>query len=119
VVDQDGAAARARAKREVALYLPVIAGLDSQVQLEPALLARLKAAADRFDFEAGARLVSDELLRSFAFAGTPDEVAEHAVALLQAGAGRVEFGTPHGLLPAEGLRLLGERVLPAIRQVRG
>lgn len=119
VVDTDGAAARARAKREVALYLPVIAGLDSQVQLDPELLTRLKAAADRYDFEAGARLVSDELLRPFAFAGTPDEVAEHAVTLLQAGAGRVEFGTPHGLAPAEGLRLLGESVLPAIHQAHG
>ena len=37
------------------------------------------------------------------------------LALLAAGAGRVEFGTPHGLTAAEGLRLLGEQVLPKIR----
>jgi 5,10-methylenetetrahydromethanopterin reductase len=31
VVDEDGAAARALARREVALYLPVVAGLDPTV----------------------------------------------------------------------------------------
>ena len=37
-----------------------------------------------------------------------------AEALFAAGARRVEFGTPHGLDPEEGIRLLGERVLPAL-----
>jgi 5,10-methylenetetrahydromethanopterin reductase len=35
--------------------------------------------------------------------------------LLQAGATRVEFGTPHGLTAASGIELLGRRVLPAVR----
>jgi 5,10-methylenetetrahydromethanopterin reductase len=50
-----------------------------------------------------------------ALAGTPDEVAEQAHALYAAGAARVEFGTPHGLDAREGLRLLGDAVLPALR----
>jgi 5,10-methylenetetrahydromethanopterin reductase len=36
-------------------------------------------------------------------------------ALLEAGATRVEFGTPHGLTAARGIELLGRRVLPAVR----
>jgi 5,10-methylenetetrahydromethanopterin reductase len=32
--------------------------------------------------------------------------------LIDAGARRVEFGSPHGLDAEEGVRLLGERVLP-------
>ena len=43
-----------------------------------------------------------------------NQVAEQAQRLLAVGASRVEFGTPHGLTPQEGLRLLGERVLPAL-----
>ena len=116
VVDLDGTAARQRARREVALYLPVVAGLDPSLQLEPELLSRIRSAADRYDFDAAAALVSDELLQRFAFAGTPDQVAEQAQMLLTAGASRVEFGTPHGLTPQTGLRLLGEQVLPAIER---
>lgn len=116
VVDHDGAAARARARREVALYLPVVADLDPTLQLDPELLARLRTAAARYDYEAAAALISDELLRRFAFAGAPDEVAGQAQTLFAASASRVEFGTPHGLTAEEGVRLLGEHVLPALRQ---
>lgn len=116
VVDRDGDAARARARREVALYLPVVAALDPTLHVEPERLARIQAAADRFDYESAAALIDDGLLARFAIAGTPDEVAAHAHALIDAGAQRVEFGTPHGLTPGEGLRLLGERVLPSLRQ---
>ncbi len=115
VVDEDGAAARAFVKREVALYLPVVAKLDPTVKLDPALWQQLHEAAARYDFDGAAALISDELLAQFAFAGTPAAVAAHAQSLLAAGADRVEFGTPHGRTPATGLRLLGEAVLPALR----
>jgi 5,10-methylenetetrahydromethanopterin reductase len=115
VVDEDGEAARAVARRQVALYLPVIACLDPTLNLDPENLARIREAAARYDYEQAAACIGDELLQRFAFAGTPDEVAEQAATLFQAGAGRVEFGTPHGTSPDEGLRLLGERVLPALR----
>jgi 5,10-methylenetetrahydromethanopterin reductase len=48
-------------------------------------------------------------------AGTPEQVVEQATALYEAGARRVEFGSPHGLTEEEGIRLLGERVLPRLR----
>lgn len=114
VVDEDAAAARALARREVALYLPIVAALDPTVAVEPDRLAGMQAAADRYDFDAAARFVSDELLARFAFAGNPEEVAGQAAAIFAAGAVRVEFGTPHGLTPESGLRLLGERVLPLL-----
>jgi 5,10-methylenetetrahydromethanopterin reductase len=86
------------------------------VTIDPALLARLGAAAAQFDFAAAAALISDDLLRRFAFAGSPTEVADQAAALFAAGAIRVEFGTPHGLTPANGLHLLGTAVLPRLRR---
>lgn len=114
VVDLDGDAARRQARREAALYLPVVAELDPSLNLDPDLIARIRAAADRYAYDEAAALISDDLLRRFAFAGTPDQVAEHAADVLAGGAGRVEFGTPHGLTPESGLRLLGERVLPTL-----
>jgi 5,10-methylenetetrahydromethanopterin reductase len=114
VVDHDGQAARALARREVALYLPLVAELDPTLTLDPELLARIQAAAEQYDFEQAAALISDEVLGYFALAGTPDEVAERAQVLLDAGTSRVEFGTPHGLTTESGLRLLGEHVLPAL-----
>lgn len=115
VVDTDGKAARDLARREAALYLPIIATLDHSLAIEPELLARLKAATDAYDFERAGSYISDDLLQRLAFAGTPDQVANQAAALFEVGARRVEFGTPHGLTTAQGLRLLGERVLPALR----
>jgi 5,10-methylenetetrahydromethanopterin reductase len=115
VVDEDGAAARARARREVALYLPVVAELGPGLEIDPELLAALRAATARYDFEAAARLISNDLLRLIAFAGTPTDVADQALDLFAAGVDRVEFGTPHGLTEKTGVRLLGERVLPALR----
>lgn len=114
VVDADGAAARALARREVALYLPIVAELDPTISLDPELLTRMKAAAERYDFGAAAALISDQILDRFAFAGTPQQVAAQAHALFAAGADRIEFGTPHGLTPQSGLKLLGEQVLPAL-----
>ena len=92
----------------------MVANLDPSLLIEPELLGRIRLAAERYDFDAAAALVSDELLQRFAFAGTPYQVAEQAQAIFAAGASRVEFGTPHGLTPQAGLRLLGEQVLPAI-----
>jgi len=93
VVDEDGAGARARAREEVQLYLPVVARLDPTLQL-----------ADG----------EEPPLERFTIAGTPEEVAAHVLELVGAGAGRVELGTPQGLTPGSGLELICERVLPLL-----
>jgi 5,10-methylenetetrahydromethanopterin reductase len=90
VVDEDGDAARERARREVEMYLDVVGGLDPTIDGPPPL--------DRFTI-----------------AGTPEEVAAHARRLFDAGARRVEFGTPTGLTTPRGVDLLCERVLPLLR----
>ena len=110
VVDEDGGRARELARRELALYLPVVGHLDPTVTLEPELLERL-----RRDGEGNAALIPDEVLDRFAFAGTPADVAEHAEAVLEAGASRVDFGTPHGIDERRGVELLCRAVLPRLR----
>jgi 5,10-methylenetetrahydromethanopterin reductase len=99
VVDEDDAAARALAREEVALYLPVVAGHDPTV-----------------DVDVDAPEISDEVLDLFAFAGSPERIAAHAEALFAAGADRVEFGTPHGIDERRGVELLGAQVLPRLRR---
>jgi len=94
VVDEDGAAARERARAEVAMYLDVVAHLDSTLELPPG---------------------QDPPLDRFVFAGTPEEVAEQARRVLDAGAKRVEFGKPQGLTTDGGVSILCDRVLPLLR----
>ena len=116
VVDHDGEAARAKARTEVAMYLAVVAGLDPTFDVPASLLEGVRDLISRGAHEEAGALIPDEVLDRFAFAGTPSQVAEHARALLEAGAGRVEFGTPHGLTDAGGVELLGSEVLPRLRR---
>jgi 5,10-methylenetetrahydromethanopterin reductase len=95
VVDEDGDLARERALEEVGLYLEVVGQLDPTLQLATGETPPL----DRF-----------------VIAGTPEQVAAHARRLYEAGATRVEFGTPQGLSTAGGVDLLATRVLPLLRR---
>jgi 5,10-methylenetetrahydromethanopterin reductase len=88
VVDEDGARARGRARAQVQIYLDVVGGLDPTLERAPG---------------------GEPPLDKFVIAGTPEEVAQHALALYDAGVHRVEFGDPHGL------DLLFDRVLPLLR----
>lgn len=117
VVDEDRVSARRRARAEVAMYLDVVARLDTTVEVPDAVLDPLRQALQHGDTAAAGALVPDDLLDRFAFAGDPDEVSEHAVRLFAAGASRVEFGTPHGHTDEGGVELIGKRVLPAVRGV--
>ncbi len=116
VIDEDRERARQAARRSVALYLPVVAPLDTTVNVEPELIARLKQLVEANEIDGAAGLISDDLLDRFAFAGAPADIIRQAEALFAAGASRIEFGTPHGLPSARGIQLLGERVIPALRR---
>jgi 5,10-methylenetetrahydromethanopterin reductase len=115
VVDDDGARARAWVRREAARYLPVVAPLDPTLDAPKELLERMAALVAVGEDDEAAALVPDDLLDRFAFSGTPEQIIRQVEALFDAGATRVEFGTPHGFTDDGGIRLLGERVLPAFR----
>jgi 5,10-methylenetetrahydromethanopterin reductase len=114
VVDHDGARARDVARRRVAMYLDVVANLDTTVAFDPELLTALAARVAANDSAGAAQLISDETLDLFAFSGTPAQVAGQAEALFEAGARRVEFGSPHGLDEVGGLDLLAREVVPRL-----
>ena len=94
VVDEDGERAREHARAQVQMYLDVVAGLDPTLELQPG---------------------EPPPLEKFTLAGTPEQVAEQALALYDAGAHRVEFGTPQGVTTRGGVELLCDRVLPLLR----
>jgi 5,10-methylenetetrahydromethanopterin reductase len=95
VVDEDADAARACAAEHVRMYLDVVGGLDPTLDLRPGQRAPLE---------------------KFVLAGTPEGVAAHAQALVEAGAERIEFGTPQGVTTTSGVDLLADRVLPLLRR---
>lgn len=119
VVDEDRAAARARARTEVALPFHVIAGLDRTFDVDPDVLARMEPLLRRGEVEAAGRLIPDDALTRFSFCGTPDEVAAQAAAIYEQGAARIEFDTPFGLTPGRGIELLAARVLEPLRRDLG
>ena len=115
VVDEDGTRARAAARREVAMYVDVVGALDPTAPVEPELLRRIGALVAAGDHAAAGALIPDDMLSLFAFAGTPADVATQAEAVLDAGALRVDFGTPHGIDEEHGVELLCNEVLPRLR----
>jgi 5,10-methylenetetrahydromethanopterin reductase len=115
VVDDDGDRARALARREVAMYVDVVGALDPTTDLDPELLERIRTYVGRGEGDAAGNLLSTDLLARFAFAGTPAEVAAHAAEVLDAGALRVDFGTPHGVSEERGVDLLCREVVPRLR----
>ena len=94
VVDEDGDWARERASAAVMPYLDVVAHLDPTLWLEQG---------------------GPPPLECFCIAGTPEEVAARVVELWDAGADRVELGTPQGRSPLAGVELVCDRVLPRLR----
>lgn len=115
VVDEDSDAARAFVRKEAARYLPVVAPLDPTVDVPAEHLREMGKLVDAGRDDEAATLVPDDLLDRFAFSGSPEQITRQSQALLDAGVTRIEFGTPHGFNDATGIRLLGERVLPALR----
>jgi 5,10-methylenetetrahydromethanopterin reductase len=115
VVDEDAEAARRLAREEAALYFPVVAGLDPTLEVPVGLVEEVRRLVDAGEQAAAGRLIPNSLLDKLAFAGTAEHVARQATALYDAGAARVEFGTPHGLTPRRGIELLAECVVPELR----
>jgi 5,10-methylenetetrahydromethanopterin reductase len=94
VVDEDGDWARKRARAVVRGYSDVVAHLDPTLELRP---------GEPLPFE------------RLCIAGTPDEVAARVVELWEAGADRVELGTPQGRTTLAGVELICGRVVPLLR----
>ena len=120
VVDEDREAARWIARKAVSLYMPIVSKLDPTLSIDPDLMSRVQSLVNAGDDEAAARLIPDDILDRFIFAGDPADIIEHCARLYEAGAQRIELGTPHGVSEAAtGIRLIGSKVIPALREYLG
>ncbi len=116
VVDEDREAARWMARKAVALYMPIVSKLDRTLSIDPELMTRVEGHVNAGDNEAAARLIPDDILDRFAFAGDPKDIIKRCEALYDAGAQRIELGTPHGVKDAAtGIHLIGRQVIPSLR----
>ena len=115
-MSEDSRAAMKSARLVAAPYIAVIGANDPSVVREfPEELAAIQSFVAANDLESAVRALPDALLRRFAFCGSPAAVARQAGEILDAGAARVEFGSPHGLDELHGLELIGRQVLPYLR----
>jgi 5,10-methylenetetrahydromethanopterin reductase len=115
VVDRDGPAARRLGAIEVAMYLDVVLELDPTVDVPPGLAEAIRRHLREGDREGAGRQIPAHILDRFAFCGTPAQICRQVEDIFHAGARRIDFGTPHGLTAMDGIRLLGEHVLPSFR----
>ncbi len=115
VVDEDGAAARRRARAEAALYFGTVAVLDPTLAVPKSLITKVDRLVRAGNADAAGAAIPDDILDRLAFAGTPEQIVRQVEALFDAGASRVELGTPHGLTDRSGVELLARRVVPAFR----
>jgi 5,10-methylenetetrahydromethanopterin reductase len=77
----------------------------------------MQTYANQGDWDSVAKLISNDMLDRFALSGNAQDIIEQANDLFAAGAKRVEFGTPHGLKPENGIQVPGQQVVPALRSV--
>ncbi|MCY3832199.1 MAG: LLM class flavin-dependent oxidoreductase [Chloroflexi bacterium] len=116
VIDGDREAARWVARKAVSLYMPIVSKLDPTLDIDPQLMTRIQACVNAGEDDEAARLIPDDILDRFLFAGEPADIVAHCERLYDAGAQRIELGTPHGVTEAAtGIHLIGTRVIPALR----
>ena len=116
VIDEDREQARRMARQSVALYMPIVAKLDPTLEIDPELMARVEKHVNAGESEQAGELISDDLLERFAFAGNAEDIIRQCEQLFEAGAHRVELGTPHGVSQsATGIHILGKQVIPALQ----
>lgn len=115
-IDEDVDLARHLLAEKIAYYGPSFA---------PYLLERAGLALADFDgvtaalrtsgIAAAARLVTPRMLQ-LGIAGGPEDVIARCIWLMENGARHVSFGPPLGSDPAAAVELLGDEVLPVLRQ---
>ena len=117
VVDEDREAARWVARKAVSLYMPIVSKLDPTLSIDPELMRQVEGRVNAGDNEAAARLIPDDILDRFIFAGNPKDIIAQCERLYAAGAQRIELGTPHGVSKAAtGIHLIGKEVIPALEE---
>ncbi|WP_432563475.1 LLM class flavin-dependent oxidoreductase [Kineococcus sp. SYSU DK003] len=118
-VDDDPAAARARLAPKVAAYAGSLAPATLQAGgFDVERFAHVAGLVERGEEAAAVAAVDEDMLR-LGLVGTAHQVADRCRELAAAGATHLSFGQPLGRTSREAVQLLGTRVLPSLRDLRG
>ncbi len=81
----------------------------------------VKEALSRNDLSTAASRISDKAVNSFKLWGTPDDIVEKTLKMLDSGRGaeRINFGFGRGKDDIESIELLGQKVMPYLRDKSG
>ena len=118
-LSDDARAARAALAEKLAYYGPSISPyLLAEAGLTPADFAPAAALAQRGRAAEAVALIDDRMLL-LGVAGDEDDVLQRCRSLRALGAGHLSFGPPLGPDPLAAVRILGERVMPALDRPTG
>jgi 5,10-methylenetetrahydromethanopterin reductase len=114
-VAADGSAAAASLRPIVAYFAPYfLEGQLAPIGLHREDFERVRTAVAAGDYDRAAAAVTDEMLR-LAIVSSPADAVAAIERLADDGVTQVCIGGPLGPDPAEAVRLIGERVIPAFR----
>jgi len=117
IISEDRDAALDLARKASAVYLPYLEPMTEFVGVKRDEVESVKEALSRNDLSAAALRISDKAVNSFKLWGTPDDIVEKTLRMLDRGRGaeRINFGFGRGKEDIEGIELLGRKVLPHLR----
>jgi 5,10-methylenetetrahydromethanopterin reductase len=118
VVSRDRDRALELARKASAVYLPYLEPMTEYVGVAREEVEAVREALRRNDLEAAATRVPDKAVDSFKLWGTPEDIIEKAIKMLDSGRGadRINFGFGRGEEDIASLELLGKEVLPYLRE---
>lgn len=118
VISNDRETALELSRRASVVYLPYLEPMTDYVGVGKDELLAVREALSRNDIEAAAAQVSDRAVDSFKLWGTPDEIIEKTLRMLDSGRGadRINYGFGRGEQDIESINLLGGKVLPYLRE---
>jgi 5,10-methylenetetrahydromethanopterin reductase len=110
--------ARELARRASAVYLPYLSPMTEYVGIEKGEIESVSEALSRNDFAAASSYISDRAVDSFKLWGTPDDMIDKILRMLNSGKGadRINFGFGRGEDDIQSIELLGEKVIPYLRE---
>lgn len=111
-------AAHDLARRYLAMLLHHIVGLPGAFPVDAEEVAAVEKHARLGDFREAARYVSDDTIKKFCLAGTPEDVLPQLDELIAAGVTQVGMGSPLGPDRGEAVSLIGKMIIPRYRGAR-
>ena len=104
-------------KKASAVYLPYLEPMTEYVGVTKEEIDVVREALSRNDLETAASRVPDKAVDAFKLWGTPEDIIEKTLRILDSGRGadRINFGFGRGEQDMESMELLGKEVLPYLR----